>query len=310
MPDDLYPSEPLRLGLVGCGRMAERGYLPALGFTRAVSLTAVADVDAARCARVAPGLPSYRSAEALLAAEEVDAVVLATPPGDHLPGARAAAAAGVPALVEKPPAPDLAGAAELAALDPPPWIGFQRRFRPELEALRARFHDAEEPNLTLELASNRVAWDAYVSRDDALADLAPHLVDLAAWLTGRPVRVVSASVEPSRAELHLELDGGTARVVCAHDGAYGGLVEARSSGRLVGRVREGGHVRRLRARLTGKEPLNVALAAQLEALSRAARGADPEPLATAGDGLAVMSVLDAARRSAAAGGERVPVGQG
>ena len=51
----------------------------------------------------------------------------------------------------------------------------------------------------------------------------------------------------------------------------------------------------------------MALAAQLEALARALGGDDSTPLATADDGLAVMTVLDTARRSAAAGGERVSV---
>ena len=301
--------EPVRLGLVGCGRIAERGYAPAFGLTRTVRLTAVADSDVNRCGRVAPGVPAYPSAEGLLAVEEVDALVLATPAEAHLADARAATAAGVPVLVEKPPAPDLAGAAELAALRPTPWIGFQRRFRPALAGLRPPATDAAEPHLTLELEVDKAAWGAYVSRDDALDDLAPHLVDLAAWLTGRPVLAVSASVEPLRAELELELDGAGARISCAHDRAYRGLVELRSDGRVVGRVREGGILRRVRTRFAGRdrEPLNLALAAQLDALASAARGDDPAPLATADDGLAVMNVLDAARRSAAAGGERISV---
>jgi predicted dehydrogenase len=302
-------SEPLGLGLVGCGRIAERGYAPALALTHAVRLTAVADSDVNRCAHVAPGVPAYRSAEELLAAEEVDALVLATPAEAHLADARTATAAGVPVLVEKPPAPDLAGAADLAALSPTPWLGFQRRFRPALAGLRPPARDAAEPHLTLELEVDKAAWGAYVSRDDALEDLAPHLVDLAIWLTGRPVLAVSASVEPLRAELELELDGARAWISCAHDRAYKGLVELRSDGRVVGRVREGGLFRRMRTRLAGRnrEPLNMALAAQLEALARAVGGDDSTPLATADDGLAVMTVLDTARRSAAACGERVSV---
>lgn len=87
--------------------------MPALTLTHAVVLAAVADRDEGRCARLAPGIPSYRSAEALFAAEEVGALVLATPAETHLADARAAAARGVTLLVEKPPAPDAGGAAEL-----------------------------------------------------------------------------------------------------------------------------------------------------------------------------------------------------
>ena len=49
------------------------------------------------------------------------------------------------------------------------------------------------------------------------------------------------------------------------------------------------------------------LTQQLEAYARALRGADPGPLATAGEGAAVMRVLDAARRSDAVGGDTVAV---
>ena len=67
-----------------------------------------------------------------------------------------ATAAGVPVLVEKPPAPDLAGAADLVPLSPTPWLGFQRRFRP-----RARWPVATtgmaEPHLTLELEIDKAA---------------------------------------------------------------------------------------------------------------------------------------------------------
>jgi hypothetical protein len=54
-------------------------------------------------------------------------------------------------------------------------------------------------------------------------------------------------------------------------------------------------------------PLVRSLMAQLEAFGRALRGGDPGPLATAGEGAAVMCVLDAARRSDAVGGETTAV---
>jgi predicted dehydrogenase len=46
---------PLRLGLAGCGRLAERGYLPALALRDDVELVAVVDVDPARCRALSPG---------------------------------------------------------------------------------------------------------------------------------------------------------------------------------------------------------------------------------------------------------------
>src|SRR5207302_2815366 len=109
----------LRLGLIGCGRIAERGYVPAALRARGIRLAAVADPAAERCARAAPGVPSFGGAAELLAARAADVLVLATPAAAHVPDAPLAAAAGVPTLVEKPPAPTAGEAAQLAAISPP-----------------------------------------------------------------------------------------------------------------------------------------------------------------------------------------------
>ena len=70
----------LRVGLVGCGRIAERGYVPALARAAGVELVAVADVEPARCAAVAPGVPAFDSLPALVAGAGPEALVVATPP--------------------------------------------------------------------------------------------------------------------------------------------------------------------------------------------------------------------------------------
>ena len=128
----------VRVGLAGCGRLAERGYAPAFGLARGVRLVAVADPVLERCEHVAPGIPAYESAEAMLAGGGIDALLIATPPEAHVGDARAAAAVGVPSLVEKPPGIDAREAAELARLDPVPFVGFNRRFEPDLVRLRRK----------------------------------------------------------------------------------------------------------------------------------------------------------------------------
>src|SRR5438128_7459938 len=94
----------VRVGLVGCGRIAERGYLPALKRTRGVSLAAVADPVIERCHALAPGVASYRDPAALVRAGGIDALVVASPPAKHVDHARLGAEAGLAVLVEKPPA--------------------------------------------------------------------------------------------------------------------------------------------------------------------------------------------------------------
>jgi predicted dehydrogenase len=125
-----------RVGIVGCGRLVERGYLPAARRAANVELAAVADPVEERCALVAPGLPAFDSVEALLAGCDIDVIVIATPHEAHLAPARVASAAGIPALVEKPPAAGMKDALALTALARPPWIGFNRRFLPGLREHR------------------------------------------------------------------------------------------------------------------------------------------------------------------------------
>jgi predicted dehydrogenase len=296
--------EVLRVGLVGAGRLGEEGYVPALAAAGGVRLAALAEPDPDRRTRVAgaAGVPGFGSAEALLAAGGVDALVLATPAPAHLADARLAAEAGLPVLVEKPPAADLAGAVELAALAPTPRIGFNRRFDDGVAGLRAAVPRGVEVGVFLEISYRRSGWGAHTVRDDALTDLGPHLVDLARWLTGADVTEVRrAAVSPQRAEFDLLLGAARARIRCATDRPHHERIEVRHrGGEPVGRLVRGGLVAAARGRIgpRGPHPLVASLTAQLEAFARVVRG-EPEPtLGRAVDGVAVMAVLEAVRAAA------------
>ena len=175
---------------MGCGRVAERGWIPALARVESAELAAVADIDPERCAVVAPGTPAFASAEELIRAVGVDAVVIATPAAAHMSEARSVAAAGQPSIVEKPPAPDAAGARLLAALEPTPRIGLNRRFDPSLFDLRARLPEREALSIRLAFHYRRASWAPRVVTDEALLDLGPHLIDLAYWLSDSPLHRV------------------------------------------------------------------------------------------------------------------------
>ena len=109
---------PLRLGLVGCGRLAELGYVAAARAAPSVEIVAVADPDRTRRGVVAGklGVPGHARLGELLAATPLDGLVVCTPAEQHEEVAALAAQAGLTALVEKPPAPDAAGALRIAAL--------------------------------------------------------------------------------------------------------------------------------------------------------------------------------------------------
>ncbi len=310
-------SEPLRVGLVGCGRLAELGYVPALAVAHGVRLVAVADPDSARAAAVGQGVARYADAAGMLDAGEVDALVLATPAHVHLEDARRAAASGVPVLVEKPPAPDVVGAAELAELPSPVWVALNRRFDPGITRVRASLPPGRALQLDIRLAYLRERWRPVAVGDDVLLDLGPHAIDLASWLVGaEPSSVRARHLSERRASLELRVGTSTARIELANRRPHHERVAVRGARRrLIARHRVGGvhgtvsaawHALLDRASpgpsAPGHHPLVDSLARQLEAFARAVAGGPGPWPGTAADGVVVMKVIEATRRSAAAAG--------
>ena len=107
--------EPVRIGVVGCGVIGRVHLANAAGCDE-MAVVAVADVreEAAREAAEAFGVGTvYKSAEALIADDRIEGVILALPTGVRFGPAREALAAGKHVLLEKPPAMN---AGELEAL--------------------------------------------------------------------------------------------------------------------------------------------------------------------------------------------------
>src|SRR5580692_6212689 len=102
---------PLRLGVVGLGRISQVAHLPATTKADRVSLVAVCDSSPTLVERVArlyevPGFVDVRQ----FLHEDLDAVLVATPDRSHLALATTALRAGKHVLVEKPLADNAAGA--------------------------------------------------------------------------------------------------------------------------------------------------------------------------------------------------------
>src|SRR5689334_8889793 len=102
----------LRVGILGTGGIAGTHIGAYQQFSGKCRLVALCDLVPAKAeARKAEfGLTEariYDSAEAMLAAEELDLVSIATPPATHAELTIAALRAGVNVLVEKPMAPSL-----------------------------------------------------------------------------------------------------------------------------------------------------------------------------------------------------------
>ena len=312
----------MRLGIAGCGRIAERGYVPAALAAEGVTIAAFADPSRERldhCLRLwdegGCKARGFADLDSLLTAEPVDLLVVAAPLDLHVPLAEEAAAAGVRALVEKPPAPDLASTLRLAELEPEPALAFNRRFLQGVE-LRDSIPAEGWIELDLELRFKQGAWGAHEVRDEALLDAGIHLIDLACYLSGAtPIAVRQAEIAPQRASFELELSRGRARIECATDRSHREVVSVRDrSGRTLAHSAWGG----LRSRLSGltgrPDPLVLSIQRQLEALRDPAfvlsSGISPKgrtPLATPADAVTAMAIAEAARRSAALGGAEVTV---
>jgi predicted dehydrogenase len=133
---------PLRVAVVGAGQVAAR-HVEAFADHPDAVVVAVADplLERAEALASRAGGRAYADYEAMLEAEDVDAVCVCVPHDLHLDVARAAVAAGAHLLMEKPIATTLEDAHEMLRLVDDAgltmMIGFVHRFRNEvLEAKR------------------------------------------------------------------------------------------------------------------------------------------------------------------------------
>ncbi|MGH6712181.1 MAG: Gfo/Idh/MocA family protein [Bradyrhizobium sp.] len=111
-------NQPLRIGLVGAGMVSRHHLIAWASIADQARVVAVADPSVDNAARRASefAIPNtYASAEMMLAAGELDAIDIAAPREMHAPLVRLAAARRLPVLCQKPLAPNLQQATDLAA---------------------------------------------------------------------------------------------------------------------------------------------------------------------------------------------------
>ncbi len=133
----------IRWGIVGCGDVTEVKSGP--GFCKAENsrLLAVMRRDGARAADFARrhGVPRWHDdADAIIRADDIDAVYVATTPDTHCDYVLRCAAAGKPVLVEKPMALDAAQCDAMIAAcrsaGVPLWVAYYRRALPRFLKVR------------------------------------------------------------------------------------------------------------------------------------------------------------------------------
>jgi predicted dehydrogenase len=181
----------LRMAVVGVGHLGKEHARILAGLPE-VELVGIADVNAEQAQTVARrvGTQAFHDYWPLL--NLVDAASIAVPTSAHVTVAREFLRRGIPLLVEKPLAADVAGADELVALarqsGVPLQVGHIERFNPAFESLQRR---ALRPLL---VRAQRVGPFSGRSADvGVVLDLMIHDLDLLLALVGAPVRVVSAT---------------------------------------------------------------------------------------------------------------------
>lgn len=202
-------SGPLRLAIFGCGRAAERLYVPALAHVPEARLVAAFDPVAARRELIAGATAdcrAYASAEALLQNAHVDAVIVASPPETHLAAATLALCAGVPVLVEKPLATSYADCAALCALAERQGtllaVGYNSRYAPVAGLMKRLLNERffgrlEHVHFEYGTAGGWAPLSGYnLSREQSgggvLVVTGTHAIDRMLYWFGEPARVVYA----------------------------------------------------------------------------------------------------------------------
>ena len=178
------------LGFAGLGWLGESLLKDLPGFP-SLRLAAVQDVRADLVERYASPWRGTDYSE-MLAAPEVDAVVICTPNALHVPQAQLALQAGKHVLVQKPLAlscRDARAVVDLAAqMDRLLFVDYTYRFLDTVRVLRdslrarprhisAKFHNIYGPG-----QDKSWFFDPKLSGGGALVDLGVHLLDLALWL--------------------------------------------------------------------------------------------------------------------------------
>lgn len=101
-----------RIAVVGLGKIAQDQHLPVIAESPAFTLAAVVSQRGVEAA----GVPTFRDTEEMLRAmPDLDAVAICTPPQARHAVARAALAAGMHVMLEKPPTATLSELSDLAA---------------------------------------------------------------------------------------------------------------------------------------------------------------------------------------------------
>jgi len=190
----------LRVGLLGVGMMGADHAKRLAYRTSGAHLVAVSDPATDRAQRLAAGIDGVSflpDAAELVASDEVDAVVIASPGFAHEEQVLACLEHGKPVLCEKPLTMDATSSYRLVEAEARGGrslvqVGFMRRFDPEYAALKALLDSGDHGRTLLLHHVHRNKSVAGDFRSEMIVrDSLVHEVDVSRWLFGAEIEEVT-----------------------------------------------------------------------------------------------------------------------
>ena len=212
-------TDAVKIGVVGAGAIAQLAHLPVLSKMRGAELVAVCDNDGPKARALADrfGIPdTFTDIEDLLALDQLDALVIATPNHLHEPHTLAALASKRHVLCERPLSLTSRGVERILAAatraDRTVAVANNHRYRTDVQTL-SRFIAGGELGKIVGMRAGAYHFkrppDGWRYRraesgGGAFLDYGVPLLDLALWLADNP--------EPARVTAHMDRGRGASAV--------------------------------------------------------------------------------------------------
>ncbi len=199
------PKSKIGFGVLGCGWVARDYAAPGIIESENARLVALCDLNRANYEAIAPedeGIFRTTDLNEFLAAENLDAVYIATPNDSHRFLTEQCAAAGKHVLCEKPMATSYADAAAMTAAGEKFAVQYATAFDQRFHASHLKLKELIEADvfgtitavkihyacwLPADWCANNWRIDAKAAGGGAFIDLAPHGIDLSQFLLGEPL---------------------------------------------------------------------------------------------------------------------------
>ncbi len=235
--------QQVRMGVIGCGSIAEIAHFPSIARSKEAKLVAVCDASSERAKAAAAkwgAEQSFTDYRQMYDSAKLDAVVIATPNNLHRNQAVAAAKAGVHVVVEKPLAVTNAEAWDIVntcrEAGVKLMVGCDRRFWTHNQWAKELIDAGVIGKLLMSRSCLHEHWYNYqnhVAKTDfrlhcevaggaALNDTGAHAIDLLTWLNGTKVkRAVGIAKRLAMPETYTLCDDTALVMVEFENGAFG-----------------------------------------------------------------------------------------